>query len=284
MAKSKLIVPIIIALAFKSATTFAQNAGGNGLLWEIYGNGLKEKSYIFGTMHLIPEKEFFIPKTLQEKLLTTKVLATEIEMDIPLLKQVSLAKKMILPNEKSIKDFMNPEDYKKLETYCKDSVKLSDKKIAQYFRLKPYFATSMLVKDMIGDFKTYDKEIEKLASGKKIKNVGLETIDDQLSIFDSIPIEKQLKELNGDLNLMKDYRELLLLYKTGNVDEMAAQATKELDGEKLLFSRNKKWVPILDKLVKENATFIAVGAAHLGGETGMINQLRKLGYQVKSIE
>ena len=93
MAKSKLIVPIIIALAFKSATTFAQNAGGNGLLWEIHGNGLKEKSYIFGTMHLIPEKEFFIPKTLQEKLLTTKVLATEIEMDIPLLKQVSLAKK-----------------------------------------------------------------------------------------------------------------------------------------------------------------------------------------------
>jgi uncharacterized protein YbaP (TraB family) len=284
MAKSKLIVPIIIALAFKSATTFSQNAGGNGLLWEIYGNGLKEKSYIFGTMHLIPEKEFFIPKTLQEKLLTTKVLATEIEMDIPLLKQVSLAKKMILPNEKSIKDFMNPEDYKKLETYCKDSVKLSDKKIAQYFRLKPYVATSMLVKDMIGDFKTYDIEIEKLASGKKIKNVGLETIDDQLSIFDSIPIEKQLEELNGDLNLMKDYRELLLLYKTGNVDEMAAQATKELDGEKLLFSRNKKWVPILDKLVKENATFIAVGAAHLGGETGMINQLRKLGYQLKSLE
>jgi uncharacterized protein YbaP (TraB family) len=284
MAKSKLIVPIIIALAFKSATTFSQNAGGNGLLWEIYGNGLKEKSYIFGTMHLIPEKEFFIPKTLQEKLLTTKVLATEIEMDIPLLKQVSLAKKMILPNEKSIKDFMNPEDYKKLETYCKDSVKLSDKKIAQYFRLKPYVATSMLVKDMIGDFKTYDIEIEKLASRKKIKNVGLETIDEQLSILDSIPIEKQLEELYGDLNLMKEYRELLLLYKTGKVDEMAAQATKELDGEKLLFSRNKKWVPILDKLVKENATFIAVGAAHLGGETGMINQLRKLGYQVKSIE
>ncbi len=93
MSKSKLIVPIIIALAFKSATTFSQNAGGNGLLWEIYGNGLKEKSYIFGTMHLIPEKEFFIPKTLQEKLLSTKILATEIEMDIPLLKQVSLAKK-----------------------------------------------------------------------------------------------------------------------------------------------------------------------------------------------
>jgi uncharacterized protein YbaP (TraB family) len=51
-----------------------------------------------------------------------------------------------------------------------------------------------------------------------------------------------------------------------------------------LFSRNKKWVPILDKLVKENSTFIAVGAAHLGGETGMINQLRKLGYQVNSLE
>jgi len=284
MAKRKLIVPLFVALTLKSMILFSQNAGGNGLLWEISGNGLKEKSYIFGTMHLIPEKEFFIPKTLQEKLLTTKILATEIEMDIPLMKQVSLAKKMILPEEKSIKDYMNAEDYKKLETYCKDSVKLSDKKISQYFRLKPYFALSMLVKDMIGDFKTYDKEIEKLASGKKIKNVGLETIDDQLSIFDSIPIEKQLKELNGDLNLMKDYRELLALYKTGNVDEMAAQATKELDGEKLLFSRNRKWVPVLDKMLKENATFIAVGAAHLGGETGMINQLRMLGYQVVSIE
>jgi uncharacterized protein len=284
MKTKKVILPLIIALTLKSVISFSQNAGGNGLLWEISGNGLKEKSYLFGTMHLIPEKEFFIPKTLQEKLLSTKVLATEIEMDIPLMKQVSLAKKMILPEDKSIKDYMNAEDYKKLETYCKDSVKLSDKKIAQYFRLKPYFATSMLVKDMIGDFKTYDKEIEKLASGKKIKNIGLETIDEQLSIFDSISIEKQLKELNGDLNLMKDYRELLKLYKSGNVDEMAAQATQELDGEKLLFSRNRKWVPILDKMVKENPTFIAVGAAHLGGETGMVNQLRKLGYIVTTIE
>ena len=111
MSKRKFIATLLLALSLKSTASFSQNAGGNGLLWKISGNGLKENSYLFGTMHLIPTKEFFIPKTLQEKLLTTKILVTEIEMDIPLLKQVSLAKKMILPEEKSIKDYMNADSY-----------------------------------------------------------------------------------------------------------------------------------------------------------------------------
>lgn len=283
MSNKNILFSLCLLLFFTNNSFAENNANEKGLLWEVSGNGLKEKSYLFGTMHLIPEKEFFIPALLKEKLDSTKILATEIEFDIPMMKQLSLAKRMIIPDDKSIKDFMDSVHYNKLVAYCKDSVKLSDSKIKQYFRLKPYFATSMLVKDLIGPFKTYDKEIEHLASKNKIKNVGLETIDDQLNIFDSISIEKQLKELNGDLNLMKDYRELLELYKSGDVDNMAEKASEEMDGEKLLFSRNLKWVPILNKMMKENPTFVAVGAAHLGGEKGLINQLRKLGYSVKKI-
>ena len=47
--------------------------------------------------------------------------------------------------------------------------------------------------------------------------------------------------------------------------------------------RNNYWMKEIPGLIEENSCFIAVGAGHLGGEKGIINQLRELGYTVNRI-
>lgn len=48
--------------------------------------------------------------------------------------------------------------------------------------------------------------------------------------------------------------------------------------------RNNIWMKKIPNLINDNSSFIAVGAAHLGGEHGLIHQLRLLNYKVVPIE
>jgi Uncharacterized protein conserved in bacteria len=51
-----------------------------------------------------------------------------------------------------------------------------------------------------------------------------------------------------------------------------------------LHERNQLWIQQIPDLIIKEPSFIAVGALHLCGETGLINQLRKMGYTVKPVE
>jgi uncharacterized protein YbaP (TraB family) len=48
--------------------------------------------------------------------------------------------------------------------------------------------------------------------------------------------------------------------------------------------RNKNWIPVIESQIKVNSTFIAVGAAHLPGENGVINLLKMKGYTVEPVK
>lgn len=48
--------------------------------------------------------------------------------------------------------------------------------------------------------------------------------------------------------------------------------------------RNKNWIPVIEKSISSNSIFIAVGAAHLPGESGVIQLLRSKGYSVEPVK
>ena len=52
----------------------------------------------------------------------------------------------------------------------------------------------------------------------------------------------------------------------------------------IIDGRNNNWMKKIPDLITEKSSFIAVGCAHLVGETGLINQLRELGYTVDPIQ
>ena len=48
----------------------------------------------------------------------------------------------------------------------------------------------------------------------------------------------------------------------------------------LLTKRNQNWIPLIETFIKEKSSFIAVGAAHLAGDEGVIKLLKEAGYKL----
>lgn len=121
---------------------------------------------------------------------------------------------------------------------------------------------------------------------------ALETLDFQFQIFESISIEEQIEmmfeEKNKNINPVEIYNKMLTFYKEQNLDSLLKMTLeddlmKKLE-DKALTGRNKDWIPKIEKIVNDKPAFIAVGAAHLPGETGVINLLREQGYTVNPLK
>ena len=139
---------------------------------------------------------------------------------------------------------------------------------------------------------SYEMEFMEMAKPKKKEMAGLETIEYQMSIFDSIPYKAQAQMLvesiqAGDAG-SDELDEMVKLYKDQDLAGMQKMFKSEEGGigeyeDVMLTNRNRNWIPIMGKMMTEKITFFAVGAGHLGGETGVINLLRKEGYSVRPL-
>lgn len=118
----------------------------------------------------------------------------------------------------------------------------------------------------------------------------LETLLGQMNSL-SIAMDKDylLNFLASENNFSNDYKTLTAIYKNENIDELYkfiynADKTSETYIELLLNDRNAIWMKKIPAILTENRIFIAVGAAHLVGDSGLINLLRLQGYEVKPIK
>jgi uncharacterized protein YbaP (TraB family) len=284
--KTKLLsLLILITISVK-----AQNTSENALLWEISGNGLTHSSYIFGTIHLIPENDFFFTDIMKENLLKCNTLALEIDMDMSLSEKIELSKKMLLPEGKEISEFMTEEQYKKFISFLTDTLKIGKLKLNMMTKYKPIFSSALIISELIGKSKTYEEEFMTLAKKNKIHVIGLETADYQINVLDKISIEDQVKMLfENDLNQngLDDYYKLVESYKNQNLNDLYELFKNEetiVDFEEdLLVKRNKNWISVIENQIKNQSVFIAVGAGHLPGNKGVLNLLTKQGYIIKPI-
>ena len=131
-------------------------------------------------------------------------------------------------------------------------------------------------------------------NGARIK--GLETLLEQVGIFENMALEKQLRLLadtachydvmETDFEVMKSLyiaRDLAGLY---NYAQRYAQPDDELYNElidKLLIRRNHSMARRIQDLLVEGDAFIAVGAMHLAGEEGLLSLLANQDYEVSRV-
>ena len=84
-------------------------------------------------------------------------------------------------------------------------------------------------------------------------------------------------------NTKQQINQLMDAYNSKNItqlEEALFESSPEYEkyNDLLLYNRNANWVPIITNQVKAQPTFIAVGAAHLLGEKGLVSLLQKEGY------
>jgi uncharacterized protein YbaP (TraB family) len=106
----------------------------------------------------------------------------------------------------------------------------------------------------------------------KIDSLKNEYMDKILSIY-----------LQQDLNLFERLQMEENLHDNTILSYIGNDNFKEIQKNMLINERNNLWINKIPNLIKDNSSFITVGAGHLGGEKGLINQLRRLNYSVVSM-
>ncbi|HMO41494.1 MAG TPA: TraB/GumN family protein [Saprospiraceae bacterium] len=267
--------------------TFAQS--DNTLLWEISGKGLKQPSYLFGTFHVLCPEDLMVTDAIRNKLKMTKQLVLELDFDDPNL-MTEMQQYMVLTNGKTTKDYLNESDYELVSRFFQDSLGMPFEQVAI---IKPFMLTTFLYTKYLGcQPASWEQVLVQMAQAQKSEILGLETPQQQLAALDKMTYEQQaalLVEGVRDYDKMKIMMaEMVQIYKDQKMEriqESAGTYFAELEAieKALLEDRNRKWIPQIEKLIKKNPTFFAVGAAHLGGKTGVIALLRAKGYKLTPI-
>ena len=268
----------------------------NSLLWKIEGNGALENSYLYGTIHMINENDFFLPKGTMSAIDQTDQMVFEIDMNEmnDMGSMMGLMSKAFMNDGKTISDLLSAEDYKLLE----DKFAKLGLPMMMLERIKPAFLT-VFAYDIDpngmqnGSIKSYEMEFFEMAKNASKPVSGLETLEFQMSVFDSISYEDQAKMLVDALKAgdaeNDDFKVMTEMYTTQNINAMVEMIDDDemMGGEGnndiLLTGRNKNWIPVMSDLMKTQKVFFAVGAAHLAGKTGVIHLLRKEGYTLTPI-
>jgi uncharacterized protein YbaP (TraB family) len=257
------------------------------LLYRISGNGLKQDSYLFGTIHTMPKEDFEMPKKVLDAIKTCATIALEIEIDMSMSEKIELAKMTLLPNGQTLKDYMSDSSYTKLKKYCMDTLTWKESKFEQYSHMKPFFFSSVVLQEKIGKQKSFEMEFDKLAKKYKKPLIGLETVMYQMETIDRVSIKDQLQFMD-DFSNMSEFDVMFNLYENEDINGLYKMIAEETDmlpefNHWFLDVRNANWIPVIEKQISKEATFIAVGAGHLGGTNGVIELLKKQGYSVTGI-
>jgi uncharacterized protein YbaP (TraB family) len=260
------------------------------LLWKISGNGLSQNSYLYGTIHVMPKDKFSVSPKIREAINYSAMMAMEVDLNMDLKTKIKVAQEMILPGGKRIKDYLSVDDFKKINTFCLDSLKLKKRKLKKYYRLKPFFFSSVVAQEQMGEIASYEIEFMKMAKKRKMELIGLESIEFQMQTINKISIEDQTKMLVQEFgtNPTAQFDDLLNLYLKEDLEGLFKVVSEESDAipefnYNFLVVRNKNWIPVIEKNIATNSFFIAVGAAHLPGESGVIELLRSKGYSVEPV-
>ncbi len=225
------------------------------LLWEITGNGKKDTSYLFGSIHRNDKNLFNFPDTLYYALDKADFIVLETDIF-------------------GIQDSYSPFYFKDIKV----------EKDNNFYAKSPEGSKSQYgSEDGMPQF--IDAYFEQYAYNANKKFIPLETIDFQKNLLNEI----EITDLNPMRILRSSSEDLILkTYLEGDIEKLrelmrASIPTTSNYYNILIDKRNTNMASKLDSIFATGSTFCAVGAAHLGGPAGVVNLLRMKGYQVRKV-
>lgn len=304
MKKILLLLGILVSTMGVSWSQSNYAPTEKALLWEISGKDLTKPSYLFGTIHIIKKDDYFFTPTMEKALMSTDGVAFEIDMEdmSDFSKIMGMMSSMYMKDNKTLRDLLDDDEYDMVNTHFQKM----GLPLAFLERIKPMFLSMMAGggEDMMGfsldgesnsSMVSYEMQLMEMAKKEEKDITGLETMEFQMSLFDSIPYDAQAKMLLSSIEA-EDKSEagenqldmMIKLYKAQDIQGMQNIMKDEPDAlggyeDLLLQKRNYNWIPIMSEMMTEKPMFFAVGAGHLGGEEGVISLLRQQGYEVRAV-
>lgn len=257
------------------------------LLWQIDHNVFARPSFLFGTMHVRDEQAFRFLPTVYHYLDQCDALATE--YDINERPSMDLASAMLLPDNKLLSDYFRPKQYQKLRSILLKAFGLN---IDQFARFLPLMVINIISENLLRKDRpqALDLHLWDHAGQTGKMQLGIETLDEQLRVLQSIPLNLQIQQLRSLGGNVSKFRKATLknagVYQYHDPQRIYRLVRRSSHGLRklLLFQRNRIMAERIEGIIKEQPTMCAVGAGHLAGKEGLIRLLKLRGYRLSPIK
>jgi len=284
---------VCLGVLFSQALIAALPSSGpaHGLLWEI-GRKDSPPSYLFGTMHSEDPGVISLAPAVERAFTESRQVILEVKMDADALVAGSAA--MLMTDGRQLSGIIGKDLFE--QTSAALQTRGIPEVVAEY--MKPWAAATALsmpapVTGQVLDMVLYQRAQQE---GKPLH--GLETIAEQLEVFEGLPLDDQVALLRDAVEQVAGIdaiqAELLAAYKRQDLAAMmaineAAMATgdQRLAREfqrRLILDRNHRMAERMEPWLKQGGVFIAVGALHLPGEQGLLRLLEQRGYSLRAVK
>jgi len=295
---------LALVLLFAPLYAAAQNVSGElenkrailhpkGLLWKIEKQGMPP-SYLYGTMHVADPRVTNLAPPVERAFVQADHFVMEVLMNFEAMGY--MARVSFFDDGRTLKEIMRQSEYERLTRLVNERLLISENVVKN---MKPWAVLMMLM--MPADQQStgaaaLDMVLYRRATQRNAQLSGLETIEEQVSVFESMSLEDQLWMLNRSIDEIKttdaQFPQMVDAYVDRNLQKLVSiqQAFMYEDSEiddrfmhQLLNVRNVRMAKRVQPILKQGNAFIAIGALHLPGKTGVLHLLELQGYVVTSI-
>jgi len=265
-------------------------------LFKVSGNGLKEASYLFGTYHLLGNTYLDAFPAVTNAFRQSKGVVLEVRLSQADPYRIA---PLLMMRDNSLSAMLDTAVYSVLSD---DLHRFYGVRLQEMDQMKPAMISTMLMAayarewdSTVNQFKgkEIDAWFEQLADSLKKPLTTFESVDDQLKLlFLDTEESKQADDLillSRNMNkYAENFRKMIQAYYMANLDSLWACVEVEIrdtmpmgEAQRMIDSRNIAWMQQLPSLMRGSSQFVAVGAAHLAGPSGLVAALRRQGYKVE---
>lgn len=288
-----------LTLALTAIMAFSSSVSAQ-IFWKVEKPGSDKTSYLLGTHHFAPLSALDELKNLPEALNNCDKLYGELDMaqmntpeSMAMMQQL-----LVAPADSTLDKVLTPVQL--------DSVKnvwnqLTGGQITldMMYGVKPAALSTQIAAIMamqifpsLNPMEGLDNTMQTRAKAIGKPVAGLETIEFQMDRLYGTPISyqaeslmKTIRDIDNEADKAKDLANSYMKHDLDSIlKAMIEEEDSEADLERILYSRNDTWAKQLADEMADTSLVVVVGAGHLPGDRGVIEQLRKAGYTVTPAE
>jgi uncharacterized protein YbaP (TraB family) len=281
---------LALLLALAGAAPAAPDApatpdtGARHELWELHGK--HNTVYLLGSVHVLRAADYPLAKPLLDAYAAARALVMEVDLDtvdIAAL-QAEMLRGALLGDGKTLPEVLGPQRYARARALSQElHIDLSE-----YDRYAPWFVAEMISqRQLAAQGFAAESGVEMYFLGKARHDgktiSGLETVHDQLVLFENMPLAMQsaylLESLEDAHALPTQLDAMVHAWKTGDDAWFAAEIQHEFAQEPALYAslvtnRNRQWLPKIENLLKADENYLViVGTGHLVGRGNVLELL-----------
>ena len=260
-------------------------------VWQVSKNN--HQLFLGGTIHVLKKSDYPLPVEFSKAFKNSDKLV--FETDIEKAKSPEFAQKMaqmmMLPKGKSLKDALNKKTFNRLKKY----LAARNIPIENMLSFKPSMIVLVLTVIELKAMGMVDIGVDEYFHTKAKqagKSIGyFESVDEQLAFIQNMGKGNENDMIMSTIDDMSRMRDMMAVIKSawlkGDENKLAAATLNDMMRDypdiyqTLLVKRNNNWMPHIEKMIQDKKVeLVLVGALHMVGKDGLLQQLRNKGYRV----